>query len=125
MRSTIVNIFLEQQIIRDRNTLAPKDIVEKAAIGFIFAFFLQVRPNLSNIKVCLTGEGYDYKCRDNGLLIKIEVSGVNSNNLGAFSNRITKKRNHFERMNYEPRGAEEYLGIVDFVFNRYIMWDIR
>jgi len=119
------NLFSIKQLKADRNSLDPDDITEKAAVGVIISFFLTIRPNISNINVILKNGGYDYVWYENGKRIKIEVSGVNTSNRNAFYGRIYEKNRKFKKKIYAPRGAEEFIGIVDFYFYKYRIWKIR
>ena len=118
------NLFSEDLILADLNSLDPDDITEKAAIGFIFSFFLYIYPGIKNIKACLKGEGYDYKCRRNQHHMKIEISGVNSENRNTFNKRIYTKKRKFKENKYEPKSDEELIGIVDFFYFRYIICEV-
>ena len=119
------NLFPQNLILADLNSLDPDDITEKAAIGFIFSFFLNLYPEIKNIRVCLKGEGYDYKCRRNQHHMKIEISGVNSENKNTFNKRIYKKKKKFKENKYEPKSDEELIGIVDFFYLRYIICEVK
>lgn len=118
------NLFSKDLILADLNSLDPNDITEKAAIGFIFSFFLYIYPEIKNIRVCLKGEGYDYKCRRDQHLMKIEISGVNSENRNTFNKRIYTKKRKFKENKYEPKSDEELIGIVDFFYLRYIICEV-
>ncbi|MFX1257240.1 MAG: hypothetical protein ACFFAN_05250 [Promethearchaeota archaeon] len=119
------NLFTQREIEADKNSLDPDDITDKAAVGFIITFFLYIRPNISTIKVCLKGQGYDYYCREENRLIKIEISGVNVENKNAFYGRVYQKKTKFEKKIFEPRGDEEIIGIVDFFYYKYKIWNVR
>lgn len=119
------DLFTQKELEADKNFLDPDDITNKAAVGFIITFFLTIRPNITTIKVCLKGQGYDYYCREENKLIKIEISGVNTENKNAFYGRVYAKKTKFEKKKFEPLGDEELIGIVDFFYYKYKIWKLR
>jgi len=119
------DLFKEKIILADKNSLEMEDIIEKAAIGFTFAFFLNLRPSITEIEVLLRGDGYDYKWKENGLNIKLEISGVNKENTQTFNKRIYEKRKKFNNRTFRSSSNEELICIVDFCHLRYKLWNTR
>ena len=118
------SLFSKSELEADKNSLEKEDIIEKAAIGLIFGYFMNKLQDISNIKVCIRGEGYDYKFRYNNSRIKLEISGVCKKRKNTFNDRINVKKRKFKDDKYEPRADIELIGIVDFYYLRYIVLDV-
>jgi hypothetical protein len=124
-----INDFNLNEILRIENSLEPDDITEKAAIGFLFPYFLKKTKirflNVYNKR----GKGYDYyweemKNDDEYIRISLECSGCNSNSNQTFNSRISNKKKKFEEKEWELLSDKKYVGIVDFCFKRYIIWEV-
>jgi hypothetical protein len=119
------HVYTKRQIRNEINKKPKKNILECAALGLFFACFIQFQPTVTDIRVCVTNEGFDYKCKRGKSKIKIEITGVNSENDKEFNSRIGKKTRKFRSNDFFPEANEEYLSVIDFFFCRYIIWDIR
>jgi len=119
------SLFPKSELDADKNSLEEEDIIEKAAIGLILGYFMRKLPNISNIKVCFRGEGYDYKFRNNNSRIKLEISGVCKKRVNTFNQRIYTKKRKFHNNKYEPRADVELIGITDFYYLRYIVLEVK
>jgi len=119
------SLFSKSELDADKNSLEEVDIIEKAAIGLILGYFMEKMQNISNIKVCFRGEGYDYKFRNNNSRIKLEISGVCKDRKNTFNDRIYKKKSKFHNNKYEPRADIELIGIADFYYLRYIVLEVK
>lgn len=120
------NLFDEEILDADRNSIPRNDITEYAAVGHIFCYLFRIRPKITNLEVLNPpNAGYDFICEENNSLIKIEISGVNSDRTQEFASRISEKRNKFRNNQFNiPPVKERLIGVVDFTYLRYTFWDI-
>ncbi len=120
-----LNLYSQEILEIILNSIPKDDITEYAAVGFILAYIILLHPIISEINVYNRGEGLDYHWREKGNLIKLEISGCNTENKQIFYNRIWQKKTKFKSRYYGEPAYERLIGIVDFYYARYKLMSIE